>query len=131
MTMHHLIVKHTVSRARDTYGYNVVTIWEGNSRYRAIGGGYDMLGACFGNWLQNTYYERLKKLKESGEEYYGLSQSRIGPFGVYLDGACGLECMVKIAARIGLEVNTYRTGKKACITSFILHDKEGEGWTIQ
>lgn len=49
--MKHLIITHTKSRARDTYGYNVITLWDGKDHFKACGGGYDMIGTVLGDWL--------------------------------------------------------------------------------
>lgn len=48
-----LALKWTVSRARDTHGYNVVTLTDTSTdrSFRAIGGGYDMEGTVFAEWL--------------------------------------------------------------------------------
>jgi len=63
--------KWTVSRGRDTYGYNICTLYiDGKKAARCNGGGYDMQGTCLGNWLAVHAKDLLLKLKES---FYGLS----------------------------------------------------------
>lgn len=50
---HELTVTWTVSRGRDTYGYNIVTLRErGDVVARCNGGGYDMRGTVFADWLE-------------------------------------------------------------------------------
>ncbi len=54
----------TVSRGRDTYGYNVVTLRaDGRKVARCNGGGYDMQGTCLGSFLESAYADRLRALK--------------------------------------------------------------------
>lgn len=62
MNTKHLALSWSVSRARDTYGYNVVRLTDGRNTYRADGGGYDMTGTVFGDWLTATYQDRLLKI---------------------------------------------------------------------
>lgn len=54
----------TVSRARDTYGYNICTLYvDGRKAAACNGGGYDMKGTCLGNWIARTFKDRLLALK--------------------------------------------------------------------
>lgn len=62
MNTKHLALSWTVSRARDTYGYNVCRLEDGQKVYRADGGGYDMTGTVFGEWLADAYQDRLLKI---------------------------------------------------------------------
>jgi hypothetical protein len=63
--------KWTVSRGRDTYGYNICTLYiDGKRVARCNGGGYDMQGTCLGSWLACHAKDRLLKLKQ---EFYGLT----------------------------------------------------------
>ena len=62
----HLEFKWTVSRGRDSYGYNICTLradWR--LAARCNGGGYDMKGTNLGNWLASEFAGRLLRLKES------------------------------------------------------------------
>ena len=126
----HLIIKHSVSRAKDSDGYNVVTIWDGNEKFRAMGGGYDMIGTCFGNWLEKNYSQRIKKLIPHDKEYslspndnYGLFVKKDG--GFWLDGACGLDCMISIAKKVGLRVKRLGDNKKCYTIGFIVYEENG------
>lgn len=66
------------------------------------GGGYDMRGACLGEFLTNAFKGELEALWERVEDQperpYGLYE------GGYVNGACGLNCMIEIAGLIGLEI---------------------------
>ena len=69
--METLEFKWTVSRAQDTYGYNVMTLYvDGEKKARCNGGGYDMKGRVLGNWVASRFREELLKLKP---EFYGLT----------------------------------------------------------
>ena len=65
--------KWTVSKARDTLGYNVVTLRaDGKKVAQCNGGGYDMMGTCLGDWIANSMLFR-KKLLKFKTEFYGLT----------------------------------------------------------
>lgn len=112
-----LTIKWTTSRGRDTYGYNICTVRDTKrgTRHACNGGGYDMQGTSFGNWLQDTYPERLLEIKskahsisdgsyrqQEGGTLYGMVY-RTGNETIMLDGACGLSSMMNVAKAIGLE----------------------------
>lgn len=117
MKITHLKLSWSVSRGAETYGYNICRLDSDLRRYRCIGGGYDMIGTVFGNWLQTEYQERLQvwahkqALTDAGyvTKGYKRIESRSGvtitPNGsVNLDGGCGFESMLRIAEVIGLDV---------------------------
>lgn len=117
--MKNLVVRWTVSKARDTYGYNVVTLISGKSKYRAMGGGYDMVGTVFAQWLWANYKDVvIEKIKDRKEEFYGFREYTNGEYNI--DGACGLDCMVKIAKEIGLKVS--KLYHKGDLTNFIIEE---------
>ena len=139
MNEHHLIVKHSTSRGRDTMGYNIVAIWEGKSSYKTCGGGYDMLGTVFGQWLAANYKEKLNTLVPYDSDYsmrfyqehgYQPHQENYGLFkgsqGLYLDGGCGLDCMISIAKKIGLSVKQLSDRKRCYTIGFIVTSLESE-----
>lgn len=77
--------KWTVSRARDTYGYNICTAYvEGYKVGSCKGGGYDMKGVALADWL--------KQFVKPEHNFYGLYRYDDG--FVRLDGACGLETLL-------------------------------------
>ena len=109
----------SVSRGKDTYGYTICRLddREAGKRYRCKGGGYDMLGTVFGDWLQDVYQEELvahvANLVQTDCGYAvagykkvdGLCGLTINPNGtITLDGAGGLRSMIRIAEAIGLGV---------------------------
>lgn len=99
MSTHIGSLRWTISRARDTEGYNVATLYiDGRKVGRCNGGGYDLVGTVFAEWLQNAFAKRIVLLPEN--RYYGLHVQEDG--GFYLDGACGIESMERIAKAIGV-----------------------------
>lgn len=122
MKIHHLVISWSISRGRDTYGYNICRLNSRASgrRYRTCGGGYDMIGTVFGDWLESEFQAELVELSKGLElELYGDGKTGIrvptrkaGLYGFFvnpngsvtLDGGCGITSMKQIAEAIGLEV---------------------------
>lgn len=138
---HTLHVSFGTSRGRETYGYAVVTLREcGTIKARCNGGGYDMLGTVFGDWLQAEYQDRLMTIKSRMEARYSKKGGYKGHkannslYGgtwkqdagaVVLDGGCGFQSMRYIAEAIGLKVRQISAGKKADI--ILVTDTQAEG----
>lgn len=114
-----LSLKWTVSRGRDTYGYNIVTLTDQSTgkKYRTDGGNYDMQGVVFSEWMDDNYRERYKSLDASS--YYGLFVGSDGH--MYTDGACGLNCMERIAEAIGLDYQEVYSRKDG-LTNILVED---------
>lgn len=137
MKTNYLALSWSVSRGRDTYGYNICRLddRETDKRYKCMGGGYDMKGTVFGDWLQDVYQERLmalasdpSKLEEAGYAVKGYLK-HIDLYGITfysgkatLDGACGLESMKRIAEAIGLEVTDNYNRRKRGTEGFFIMD---------
>jgi hypothetical protein len=140
MNVTHLELSWTTSRGRETYGYNIVRLVDTSTgeRFRAMGGGYDMTGTVFGEWLQTTYQDRLREI--AGEAHQSVMKNDEGPWGrtyndhglygmtlhkhdgsVHLDGACGLSSMQRIAERVGLEVRAI-VNRRGSTTGFLVND---------
>lgn len=115
MKINHLSISWTTSRGRDTYGYNICRLDSraSGARYRTCGGGYDMIGTVFGDFLAAEHQDALRQLAAESVPYaqtshrchpelYGLFFRADG--SAYCDGACGIESMRRIAEAIGLEV---------------------------
>lgn len=85
----------------------------------AGGGGYDKRGTALGQALELFFSEELKALPlpkrdpKSGrtvEGFYGMGEGKDGKR--YLDGACGIECMIRILEALGFaKVRVFETGK--------------------
>jgi len=141
-----LTLKHSISRAQETYGYSRITLTDTSTgkKYSAVGGGYDMVGAVFGEWLQDNYQaellaithkahyihdgHRLTKATEwqpmhqyvtiDPHKLYGMTYHIAGD-RVALDGACGLESMLDIAKHAGLGIQRQTDHKGHLIGFFV------------
>ncbi len=112
--------KYGVSKGQNTYGYRIVSLYvNGEKKYSANGGGYDMRGCVFGHYLNDKYKDRLKTLPanygslDNNEGYYGLchyednnkQQHHATEISkTFVNGMCGMSKMVQIAQAIGLEI---------------------------
>jgi len=120
-----LMFKWSVSKGRDTYGYNICSLYvDGKKMYSCNGGGYDMTGTCLADWIKDAFTEELKTIKSNrgGDDkcgFYGLSFFTIpresgeksGPVqyhqthqegdSISLDGACGFTSMERILDQFG------------------------------
>lgn len=125
----------STSKGRDTYGYNIARLDDTSNkhRFKCMGGGYDMIGTCFGNWLAHYYQERLLAIKEQAfrREGGGNLDETKGLYGMYYnektnkvtcDGGCGIQSMIKIAEAIGLEVQSTSNKRGQCI-GFIVSEE--------
>lgn len=134
-----LSLSWSVSRGRDTYGYNICRLdcHTTGERFRTIGGGYDMVGTVAAQWLCKNYQTELQAYCKTLEskpyastgwlcfpEYYGMHQKADG--SVYIDGACGLDCVWKIARAIGLQISQQLDRKRRNIVGFTISTKEAE-----
>lgn len=144
----YLEVKWSVSRGRDTYGYNICTIVDTSTgkKYRCNGGGYDMTGTSFGEWLEDVHGDELVKLvphqertydadgkyvsqKGLGHGFYGLTHliepSKLDDKGFkrvtpHLDGACGFESMRRIAEALGLRVKSMNLTRQGNARGYLI-----------
>lgn len=107
--MKNLEIKHSVSKGRETYGYNIITLIDGEEKYKTCGGGYDMVGTVFAYWLQQNHMKAIiDKLtpyeRDNRGEYYGFFVDKTFSNKYYLDGGCGIDSIMRIAKAIGLEI---------------------------
>jgi hypothetical protein len=144
MNINHLSITWAVSRGRDTYGYNICRLDDRNNgkRYRTNGGGYDMIGTVFGDWLADNYQDRLKHITPHSiwdsenkkpvncesvpNRSYGCTHYIDGKgyfLKAVLDGACGINSMIKLAEDIGLEVQ-WESNRKGHTIGFYVSERE-------
>ena len=121
----YLALGRSTSRGRDTYGYNIcrLDVRSTNTRFRCMGGGYDMEGTVVGEWIETAYQNRLLTLNLDAQKLYGAK--RINFTGaqekVYIDGACGIESVLRIAEAIGICMSrTY--DRKGRTTGYLVAD---------
>jgi hypothetical protein len=113
----------SISRARDTEGYNVLTARDSRGRKVAgcCGGGYDMEGTVFAEILTKHHLARIASLAAIGAYCEpGLIVHADGSW--YLDGACGLDSMVRIARAAGLTVESIRAGRKCRLVGWAISE---------
>lgn len=69
-----LALSWSVSRGRDTYGYNICRLDDTSTgdRFKCMGGGYDMQGTVFGEWLAANYQPELLALKDRASYVFPL-----------------------------------------------------------
>lgn len=95
--------KWTLSKGRDTYGYNICSLWSHYGKVASCnGGGYDMQGTSLAEFLMIYFADRFPMLEGCG--LYGWS-------GSYINGGCGLSCVERIAKEMGIYVRTEYTGR--------------------
>lgn len=150
----YLELKWSISRAQDTYGYNRVTLTDTNTgkRFVACGGGYDMTGTVFADWLEanhqpqlialsasaaSTYSEANGRTSSDKPNFYSYSDKPLSECKLYgmtfypdknkvsLDGACGLNSILQIADCLGLHVKDVysRSNRNPSRIGFIVTDK--------
>lgn len=122
-----LQIKWSISKGRFTQGYRIASLREhGEVKARCHGGGYDMRGTVFAEWLEKEFQSRLVKIgsrmsyqrhkngdtrrNEAGNNLYGGTFDR-GKRHVALDGGCGFSSIQRIAEAIGLTVRSIDGGK--------------------
>lgn len=109
-----LFFKWTTSKARDTYGYNICTLKDSRNNKLAstCGGGYDMKGTCFGDFINTYFYDEIRKLNSA--DFYGLTHygknykhlRRASKYGTsHVDGGSGFSSMEKILNKIGFKIS--------------------------
>lgn len=109
-----------VSRGYETAGYNVCScLIDGEKVGMCKGGGYDMQGTAFSEFLNNAYSQELKKLYDSGFREYGLECYRDR---VYVDGGCGLNEMIRIFKALGYSAD-YKWNKRDGVMYYIYRTK--------
>lgn len=119
----------SISRGRETDGYNICSLYANGVKVASCkGGGYDMKGTCFGEYLTEAYQERLLKIhhrahmvwgkdiptthNDKPDRLYGTSAKYVSTTTpgisevskVSIDGAFGMSSVQAIAEAIGLDL---------------------------
>ena len=119
----YLALSWSTSKGRDTYGYNICRLDNCNTdkRHKCIGGGYDMVGTVVGEYLEEAFQDRLVAAGSVVTGLYGTRRTAEGK--VSINGACGLECVIKIAEVIGVNITSnYNSRKKSTEGFFVAYD---------
>lgn len=127
-----LSFKWTTSRGRDTYGYNICSLYVDGSKVSSCnGGGYDMQGTALAIYLVREYQDKLMAIKgrarkvctqgtgmewthETNEDgLYGMTLLVPQKLRAHItiDGACGQSSVEKIAAEAGITLTSTQTGR--------------------
>ena len=103
-----VLFSYSVSRARDTYGYNIVTLTSNHGKkFRAMGGGYDMHGQVLGDYVQfNTNPDRLRAVAGADDS---LPITITPDDKVIVLGASGLTSVIRLMRALGWEVSAIRS----------------------
>ena len=98
-----ILFSYGVSRARDTYGYNIVTLSSNTGKkFRAMGGGYDMHGQVMGEYVQfNASPDRLRAVADADDT---LPVTVTPDDKVIVLGASGETSVIRLMRAIGWEV---------------------------
>ena len=68
---YNLKFKCSVSKAVNTYGYNICSLFVNGQKVSSCNGGnYDMQGTCLGDWIEREFENELLQLKD---KFYGLT----------------------------------------------------------
>ena len=140
MTNTYLELSWGLSRGRETFGYNIARLVDTSTgeRLRCMGGGYDMQGTVFAEWLEKHYQLELRAIADAAHGSYvdGVRQPNndAGHYGmttyytpkmtsanVRLDGACGLESIRAIARALGLRLQS-TVNRKGNLTGMVVTD---------
>ena len=71
-----LVYKWTTCKSERSYGWNICSLYaDGVKMSSTCGGGYDMQGTAFGDFIESEYQERLLKLHRRAGNRYSISPS--------------------------------------------------------
>lgn len=103
-----VLFTYGVSRGRDTYGYNIVTLASNTGkRFRAMGGGYDMHGQVLGDYVQfNASPDRLRAVADADDT---LPVAVAPDDEVIVLGESGSTSVVRLMRALGWEVSAIRS----------------------
>ena len=99
-----ILFSYGVSRARDTYGYNIVTLTSSaqGKKFRCMGGGYDMHGQVLGEYVQYCATQEQLLAAVSADDSLPVTVLHTGCAVVV--GASGEASVLRLMRAIGWEV---------------------------
>lgn len=140
-TIHKLTISWTISKGRDTYGYNICRLDHSitGKRYKCMGGGYDMVGDCLGQFVTDYLQADLMALADQSYYTVGLVGSSVSHreggnnlYGVYayykdgqlvrvsVDGSCGVDSVRRIVEAMGYEFESVYNKRKQATEAFYI-----------
>lgn len=110
-----LTFKRTVSRGRETDGWNICSLYiDRVKKYSCNGGGYDMKGTCLADFIKENFGDQLKKLTTAdctGLTFYKTINKKYKRYkrfpkdgNISLNGACGMNSIERILNKIGFKL---------------------------
>jgi len=112
MRIYVIEVKWGISRGRDTDGYTTCGLYaNGRKMASCSGGGYDLRGTVFGDFLEKEFQPELLKMPREGRLYGSRLLTDKGKEKISLDGACGQECMEQVIRVMGGKLETLKIGR--------------------
>lgn len=116
----YLSLSWSTSKGRDTYGYNICRLDDRatDKRYKCMGGGYDMVGTVVAGYLAEAFQDRLVAAGAAVTDLHGARHNAEGK--VFIDGACGLESVRKIAEVIGVSLTSNYNKRKQTTEGFFV-----------
>ena len=99
-----ILFTYGVSRGRDTYGYNIVTLTSSaqGKKFRCMGGGYDMHGQVLGEYVQYCATQEQLRAAVSADDSLPVTVLHTGCAVVV--GASGEASVMRLMRAIGWEV---------------------------
>ena len=99
-----VLFTYGVSRGRDTYGYNIVTLTSSaqGKKFRCMGGGYDMHGQVLGEYVQYCATQEQLRAAVSADDSLPVTVLHTGCAVVV--GASGEASVLRLMRAIGWEV---------------------------
>ena len=99
-----ILFSYGVSRGRDTYGYNIVTLTSSaqGKKFRCMGGGYDMHGQVLGEYVQYCAAQEQLRAAVSADDSLPVTVLHTGCAVVV--GASGEAGVLRLMRAIGWEV---------------------------
>ena len=99
-----ILFSYGVSRGRDTYGYNIVTLTSSaqGKKFRCMGGGYDMHGQVLGEYVQYCATQEQLHAAVSADDSLPVFINNDGVARVL--GSSGEAGVMRLMRAIGWEV---------------------------
>ena len=108
----------SVSKGRETYGYNICSLWYGNIKVATCnGGGYDMQSTSISNFINLYFQDRLNSITSENFEY-GLCKNVDG--NNYISYGIGTNAINKIIQHCGMSVRVNEVKVKRHYEKYII-----------
>ncbi len=114
--------KWSVSKGRDTYGYNICSLWYGKIKVASCnGGGYDMSSTSISNFINLYFQDRLNSIPTEIE--YGLCENNVDGNN-YISYGIGINAVNKIIKHCGMNVKIKEVKVKRHYEKYIVVEWE-------